>query len=156
MAQTTDEVVSKKPERWRVLETEEAPSLSTPSPLAAHLATCRFTGASWSTTRRYEFSASSCGRSRDKQKKDVKDLTCFHGGITRQKSSKLFRTTASLILGLRQLNLFGASVLQSLALDSPAWHPYTLTVTGGDMCVLSLFLAHLRIAQRMSEQSSAV
>ena len=37
MSQTTDAVVSKTPERWRVLETEE-----TAIPLVAHLARCRF------------------------------------------------------------------------------------------------------------------
>ena len=39
---TTDEVVSKTRERWRVLETEEAPSLSKAIPLVAQLNTCRF------------------------------------------------------------------------------------------------------------------
>ena len=58
MSQTTDEVVNKTPERWRVLETEE-----TAIPFVAHLAgTCFFyntrfdadaaTGASWSINRR--------------------------------------------------------------------------------------------------------
>ena len=42
MAQTTDEVVSNTPARWRVLGTEEAPALATEIPLVAHLATCCF------------------------------------------------------------------------------------------------------------------
>ena len=126
MSQTTEEVVSKTPERWRVLESEE-----TAIPLVAHLARCRFfTGASWSITGRYELSASSRGRQGGTKKEDVKDPTCFplryEGSqsniVPHHSPTHLRAQTGYVVFG----GLFISPILvlwQALTLDSLAWHP---------------------------------
>ena len=93
MSQTTEEVVSKTPERWRVLESEETAnsscctlgqvSLFHNTKLDAGTAT----GASWSKKGRYELSASSSGRQGGTKKEDVKDMTCFRCGTKGRKAT---------------------------------------------------------------------
>ena len=91
MSHTTDEVVSKTPERWRVFETEEAPSLS-----KAILACCTteyvslFTTRNWMPKQRQVQDGAQKGDTNSghrlvlDRETSVKDLTCFLCGMTRQ------------------------------------------------------------------------